>query len=60
MNAPISGDGRFSLEPTVSKANDSVEFKAVVDSVVVMSACPQDLSPVNGLKPMGVHFVVGP
>jgi uncharacterized protein YcgI (DUF1989 family) len=58
MNIPIGNDGSFSLEATVSKPGDYVEFKAMLDCVVVMSACPQDLNQVNGLQPRELEFVV--
>ena len=37
---------------------DLVRFRAETDLVVVMSACPQDLTPVNGAaqSPVDVHF----
>jgi len=58
MNIPVAGNKTVSFEPTVSKAGDYVEFKAAMDCVVVMSACPQDLVAVNSMKPMDVHFIV--
>lgn len=58
MNIPIDQDGRFTLEATVSKPGDYVEFKAMMDCVVVMSACPQDLNQVNGHHPRELQFVV--
>ncbi|MES2149050.1 MAG: urea carboxylase-associated family protein [Pseudomonadota bacterium] len=48
MNNPIAADGRIGWLPPVAKAGDFVTFAALIDCVVVMSACPQDLVPVNG------------
>jgi len=42
----------------VSKAGDYVEIRAEMDMVVVMSACPQDIVPINDLNPVEVHFSV--
>jgi hypothetical protein len=37
-----------------------VLLRAEMDCIVVMSACPQDMIPINGadMKPVGVEFVV--
>ncbi len=52
MNIPVEKNGAISWQPPVSKAEDFVRFEAMVDCVAVMSACPQDLTPVNGLNTM--------
>jgi uncharacterized protein YcgI (DUF1989 family) len=48
MNTPARSDGTIDWLPTVAKAGDYVVFRAELDCVVVVSACPQDLVPVNG------------
>lgn len=48
MNNPVSADGTIGWLPPVSRAGDQVVFQAMLDCVAVMSACPQDLVPVNG------------
>ena len=48
MNTPVGVNGAISWLPPVSHAGDEVAFRAEVDVIVVMSACPQDLVPVNG------------
>jgi uncharacterized protein YcgI (DUF1989 family) len=48
MNIPWDLDGNITFEPTVSAAGDSVLFRAEVDVVVVASACPMDIVPING------------
>lgn len=61
MNIPIRKGNSLSFEPTVSKAGDYVELKALVDDVVVvMSCCPQDRVPINGvgMEPKEVEYVV--
>jgi uncharacterized protein len=52
--------GSLRFEPPVSRPGDLVRFRAETDLVVIMSACPQDLTPVNGTaqRPVGVHFQV--
>lgn len=48
MNVPVAGDGTLSFEPASAQPGASVTFEAVRDVVVVLSACPQDLVPING------------
>jgi uncharacterized protein YcgI (DUF1989 family) len=39
-----------------------VRLRAAIDCIVVMSACPQDLIPINGKEctPVEVHYEVLP
>jgi uncharacterized protein YcgI (DUF1989 family) len=48
MNVPIAPDGSTRFAPPVSKPGDSISLRAEADTIAVMSACPQDLTPVNG------------
>ncbi|MEP7046900.1 MAG: urea carboxylase-associated family protein [Ilumatobacteraceae bacterium] len=48
MNIPWDLDGKISFEPTLSAPGDSVLFRAEIDVIVVASACPQDIVPING------------
>ena len=48
MNIPWDMDGNITFEPTVSAPGDSVLFRAEVDVVVIASACPMDIVPING------------
>lgn len=58
MNVPWSQDGSLRFEPPVSSPGDLIRLRAETDLVVIMSACPQDLTPVNGAAqcPTEVHF----
>lgn len=60
MNTPYKADGTLDWLSTVSKADDYMLFQAELECVVVMSACPQDLVPVNGADciPNDLHFEV--
>jgi uncharacterized protein YcgI (DUF1989 family) len=60
MNIPVSADGGFSWQAPVSSPGDFVRFKALRDCIAVMSACPQDLIPVNGIgvAPTELQFKV--
>lgn len=59
MNVPVSEDSRITLSEPVCKAGDFVVLRAQMDCCVVFSACPMDITPVNGGgKPRPVHFTV--
>lgn len=60
MNVPISSDGATQWSAPVSKPGDQIVFRAESDVIAVMSACPQDITPVNGegCVPRELHFVV--
>ena len=60
MNIPITPDGQTSFQPTISLPGDVIGFRAIEDLVVVMSACPQDKNPINGVGavPSEIHFLV--
>jgi uncharacterized protein len=58
MNVPWTKDGSLRFEPPVSRPGDLIRFRVETDLVVIMSACPQDLTPVNGSAqcPVEAHF----
>ncbi len=58
MNIPVRPDGSLSFEPTVSKPGDHVLLRAEMNVIVVFSACPMDLTPINGLKTLNAHFQI--
>ena len=58
MNIPWTHEGDINFEAPKCKRGGYVKFRAERDIVVVMSACPQDVLPINGGKPMVAHFVV--
>ncbi|KAL8928540.1 MAG: hypothetical protein Q9208_001774 [Pyrenodesmia sp. 3 TL-2023] len=60
MNVPVQEEGALAFEEPVSQAGDYVVLKAEVDCLVVCSACPQDVTPVNGYgqKPSDCHFEI--
>jgi hypothetical protein len=47
MAIPWSDDGELEFAPSPARAGDSVTFQAEVDVLVVVSACPMDLNPIN-------------
>ncbi|MEU5282309.1 urea carboxylase-associated family protein [Streptomyces asoensis] len=48
MNVPVDVDGSFKFSAPVSRPGDSVLLEALEDVVIILSACPQDMVPVNG------------
>jgi uncharacterized protein len=48
MNVPLKANGALAVAPPHSKPGDRVELEAEIDCVVVLSACPHDIFPVNG------------
>ena len=60
MNIPVAPDSTIQFLPTVAKPGDHVTFRAERACIAVMSACPQDMLPVNGmdLNPGPVTFSV--
>ena len=55
MNIPVR-DGALAWLPAASAAGDTVTLRALVDLIVVVSACPQDLVNINGDGPTGLSI----
>ena len=62
MNIPVDDGGGFTFEAPRCTPGGAVTLVAEVDLVLVFSACPQDLVPVNGLActPTEAHFQLLP
>jgi len=60
MNIPWTPSGGLSFEPPTTKPGDYVVLRAELDCIVAMSACPQDILPINGRagKPTEAHFEI--
>jgi len=61
MNTPVRADGSIEWLPPVSRPGDQVVFIARMDAIIAMSACPQDIVPINGVdnNPVELHFRIG-
>ncbi len=61
MNIPWTPVGGLSFEEPKTKPGDYVVLRAEIDVIVAMSACPQDILPINGRagKPTEAHFQIG-
>ena len=51
QNAPIQPDRRFGNETPPGKPGDRIVLEVLMDSIVGISSCPQDLNPCNGFNP---------
>jgi uncharacterized protein len=60
MNIPVSAQGATEWGTPLSKAGDYVVLRAELDCIVAMSACPQDMVPINGKDciPTEAHYQV--
>ena len=58
QNTPLLPDGTFGRDPALSKAGDCLELLALMDLVVAVSACSQDLTEVNGWNPTSIGLEV--
>jgi uncharacterized protein len=54
MNIPVGDGGALGWEPAPTAAGDSITFRAELDAIVVVSACPQDIVPINDRNPTPV------
>jgi len=50
MNVPVAADGSVDRVPPPTGPGDSVLLRAETALVVVVSACPQDVTPINGAR----------
>jgi uncharacterized protein len=54
MNIPVAEDGSLGWEPAPTAAGDSITLRAEMDAIVVVSACPQDIVPINDRNPTSI------
>ena len=58
MNVPVTDGGELNFQAPISEAGQYVALRAEMDLVIVFSACPQDIVPVNDMKPTDAHFLI--
>lgn len=60
MNTPPLADGRIDRRPPTAGPGDAVVLRAEMDLVLVLSACPQDVTVINGegRPPRGAAYAV--
>lgn len=62
MNVPMQANGSLGVAPPASKPGDHVVLAAEADCILVLSACPHDIFPVNGADrtPRDVSYEILP
>lgn len=58
MNVPITEDGGLSFADGVSGPGKYVEFLALMDTIILVSNCPQLNNPCSGFNPTPLELVV--
>ncbi len=58
MNIPWRQDGALQWGNCQCKPGDSTTFKAEMDAIIVFSACPQDLLPINNGITTEAHYQI--
>lgn len=58
MYVPVSKDGEMDMGPSISKPGDYVDLRAEMDTLAVISNCPQINNPVNDYNPTPVRVIV--
>ena len=60
MNIEVLDDGRsLATKPTPCRPSDYITLRSEMDCYVALSACPQDIVPIQGradLKPQDIHI----
>lgn len=58
MNVPVEADGSLGIVDGLSAPGLYVDLRADMDTLVVVSNCPQINNPCNGFDPTAVHMVI--
>lgn len=58
MNVPVESDGALGIVDGISAPGLTVDLKAEMDVIVVVSNCPQINNPCNGFNPTPVRMIV--
>jgi uncharacterized protein YcgI (DUF1989 family) len=58
MNVPVTENGELSFADGISAPGKYVEFRAVMDVIMLISNCPQLNNPCNGYNPTPVELLV--
>lgn len=58
MNVPVDDDGTLGIVDGLSAPGKSLSLRAEIDTLVLVSNCPQINNPCNGFDPTAVRMVV--
>ncbi|MGH3273680.1 MAG: DUF1989 domain-containing protein [Streptosporangiaceae bacterium] len=56
MEVSIDAEGNSAISPATSQAGDHLVFRALMEVIVVLSSCPQDVNPIStgGITPLAI------
>ncbi|WP_415397630.1 urea amidolyase associated protein UAAP2 [Sulfurimonas sp. CS5] len=58
MNVPVKEDGHLIIVDGISKPGDYIDLKAKMDTLVLVSNCPQLNNPCNDYNPTPVQMII--
>lgn len=58
QNTPVESDGTIKPNPPQYRKGDYIVMRAEMNLVICLSACPQDITSINGNKPRTAHFEI--
>ncbi len=58
MNVPVSPEGRLTFEDGISEPGKYVELRSEMDTLMVISNCPQLNNPCNGYNPTPIQILI--
>lgn len=58
MNVPVTSDGKLSFADGISGAGKYVELTALMDTIMLISNCPQLNNPCNAYNPTPVEILI--
>ena len=58
QSSPIDSDGSLRQQGSPARAGDKVALRALMDVIVAVSACPQDLAPTNNYELTDLELIV--
>lgn len=58
MNVPVTAEGGLTFADGISAAGKYVELKALMDTIVLISNCPQLNNPCNGYNPTPIEVLI--
>lgn len=58
MNVPVTAEGGLTFEDGISGAGKYVELTARMDTIILISNCPQLNNPCNGYNPTPIEVIV--
>jgi uncharacterized protein YcgI (DUF1989 family) len=59
MNVPVLQNGELVIDDGLSDPGGYVDLRAEMDTLVVISNCPQVNNPCNGFVPTPIRVVIG-